>query len=126
MGRRRRILDPGKPLRRPLCDNLGLSWAGQRERIRRSDILDSAILSGRLTRPPGRGRGTREILCLPLNLVPGWLFGVQTGRVKEEIRPKLIRYRRECFRVLWDAFKGDILLGETQRLRTTLTRSLIP
>ena len=89
---------------RPLCDKLGLSWAGQRERIRRSDILDSAILGWRLTRPPGRGRGTQEMLCLPLDLVPGWLFGVQTGRVKEKIR----------------------LLGETQRLRTTLTRSLIP
>jgi hypothetical protein len=42
-------------------------------------------------------------------LIPSWLFGIQTGRVKEEIRPNLIRYRRECFRVLWDAFKPDIL-----------------
>ena len=51
------------------------------------------------------------MVCLPLDLIPGWLFGIQTGRVKENIRPKLIRYRRECFRVLWDAFKSDILPG---------------
>lgn len=53
--------------------------------------------------------GQSEMVCLPLDLVPGWLFGISTSRVKEEIQPKLICYRRDCFRVLWDAFKGEIL-----------------
>ena len=49
------------------------------------------------------------MLCLPLDLIPGWLFGIPVGRVKEEIRPKLLRYQRECFRALWDAFKSALL-----------------
>jgi len=60
------------------------------------------------------------MLCLPLDLIPGWLFGVTASRVKEDIRPKLLRYQRECFRVLWDAFKAD-MLPELQEPATDLT-----
>ena len=43
----------------------------------------------------------------------GWLFGISTARVKPELQEKLKRYRRECFRVLWEAFKPHILREET-------------
>ena len=96
-----------------LCDNLGLSWPGQRERINRHEVMSEALMRIRVTRTlivaGPQARGAQDMLCLPLDMIPGWLFGIQTGRVKEDIRPKLIRYQRECFRVLWDAFKSDIL-----------------
>ena len=38
--------------------------------------------------------------CLVLEYLPGWLFGVMTSRVREEVRDKLTRYQEECFRVL--------------------------
>ena len=99
------------PVRR-LCENLGLDWTAQRQRINRDEVLAEGLKGVVITTTPspsGRGGGPQDMLCLPLDLIPGWLFGIQTGRVKEEIRPKLIRYQRECFRVLWDAFKGEIL-----------------
>ena len=108
-------LESGKilvPVRR-LCDNLGLDWAAQRQRINRDEVLSDALKSVVITTTDldvvRRGPKASEMLCLPLDLVPGWLFGIQTGRVREEIRPKLIRYRRECFQVLWDAFKADVI-----------------
>ena len=99
------------PVRR-LCDNLGLDWSGQRQRINRHEVLHGAIKSvvvipTQSAKP--RTRPEQEMLCLPLDMIPGWLFGIPVGRVKEETRPKLLRYQRECFRVLWDAFKGDVL-----------------
>ncbi len=42
--------------------------------------------------------------CLPLDYLNGWLFGVNANRVKEGIRDNLVRYQRECYRVLADAF----------------------
>jgi hypothetical protein len=99
------------PVRR-LCDNLGLTWSSQYMRIQRDEVLSEAaktVLVTRTVKPGERGGGAVETVCLPLDLVPGWLFGVQPSRVREEIRPKLARYRRECFRVLWDAFKQDVL-----------------
>jgi hypothetical protein len=91
---------------RALCDYLGLSWSGQRERILRDPVLSEAVHSVRVTRTE---RGERDVLALPLDLLPGWLFGISAARVREELRDKIIRYQRECFRVLWDAFKQDIL-----------------
>jgi hypothetical protein len=48
------------------------------------------------------------MLCLPLDLLPGWLFGIQPTRARPELVDKLKRYRRECFRVLWNTLKGDL------------------
>jgi len=44
--------------------------------------------------------------------LPGWLFGIRASRVKESLQDKIIRYQRECYDVLWDAF-------EEGRLTTT-------
>jgi hypothetical protein len=44
-----------------------------------------------------------------LHLIPGWLFGIDTSRVKSDLADKLDRYRAECFKVLWQAFKADVV-----------------
>jgi hypothetical protein len=93
---------------RPICEFLGLSWAGQFERIKRDEVLAAEIRDVRVTRTPQEG-GSQDMLCLPLEYLPGWLFGVSTSRVKPELRDRIIRYRRECYRALWNAFKHDIL-----------------
>jgi hypothetical protein len=43
--------------------------------------------------------------CLPLDYLNGWLFGINANRVKEEIRPRVIRYQEEAYIVLRDAFQ---------------------
>lgn len=53
--------------------------------------------------------GTQTAVSLPLELLPGWLFGVTASKVKPELRDKIIRYQRECFRVLWRAFQAEAL-----------------
>ena len=70
----------------------GVVWSGQYERIQRDEVLSDALLGVRVTRTPEEG-GSQEMVCLPIDLIPGWLFGVQPSRVKEDIRPKLIRCR---------------------------------
>lgn len=50
----------------------------------------------------------REMLCLPLDYLNGWLFGVDARRVKPEIRERLLQYQRECYRVLHDHFNKPI------------------
>lgn len=106
-GERRQIYVP----LRPLVDNLGLSWPGQYERIQRDAVLSDEIRSVRVTRTePGRSAAQetaevgREMICLPLDYLNGWLFGINASRVKAEIRERLIRYQRECYQVLHEAF----------------------
>jgi hypothetical protein len=40
------------------------------------------------------------MLCLPLDHLNGWLFGVDVARVRPELRERMSRYRAECFDVL--------------------------
>lgn len=91
---------------RPLTDFLGLDFSAQRQRINRDEVLAEQARRVVMARSDGRHV---EMLCLPLDMLPGWLFGVQPGRARPELAAKLRRYRAECFRVLWQAFKGDIL-----------------
>ena len=96
---------------RPICDYLGLSWAGQRERILRDEVLTEEFKGVRVTRTPSAGKrstgGVQEALSLPLKLLPGWLFGIDPSRVKPELKEKIIRYRRECYRVLSQVFQAE-------------------
>ena len=57
----------------------------------------------------GQGKGRRAVRCLLVDQLAGWLFGVETARVKPELREKMTRYRRECYRVLARAFEADLV-----------------
>ena len=93
---------------RPLCDFLGVNWDGQRQRLRRDLVLSEVAMSAVITtadiEPESRRPRTSTMLCLPLDFVNGFLFGISVSRVKDEVREQLIRYQRECYRVLADAF----------------------
>jgi hypothetical protein len=91
---------------RPVCEALGLNWASQYQRLQRDAILAAAIRSVVVMTTD---RGPRPMIALPLRYLPGWLAGVQASRVKPELRDKIIRYQHECYEVLWNAFKADIL-----------------
>jgi hypothetical protein len=46
----------------------------------------------------------RELVMLDLDTLPMWLATIDSGRVREDVRPKLAKYQRECARVLRDHF----------------------
>ncbi|GJM40423.1 MAG: hypothetical protein DHS20C20_07050 [Ardenticatenaceae bacterium] len=101
---------------RPICNYLGLDWSAQYRRINRDPVLSDAIQGVAITTTPssdGRGGGLQEMSCLPLKFLPGWLFGVNANRVKEDLREKIIRYQRESYDVLWEAFQEGRLTAGT-------------
>jgi hypothetical protein len=100
---------------RPICEYLGLDWSAQYRRINRDPVLSVAIQGVAITTTPssdGRGGGLQEMSCLPLKFLPGWLFGVSANRVKDDLRDKIIRYQRESYDVLWEAFQEGRLTAD--------------
>ncbi len=89
------------PLRQ-LCDYLGVSYTGQRERVERDAVLSTKLVPIQVTTEGG----PQAMQCLPLDYLNGWLFGINASRVKEAVRERLIRYQEECFLILRDAFLG--------------------
>ena len=86
---------------KPIVENIGLDWVSQHKKIQRNDILNSTMVMMTIVAEDGK---KREMLCLPLDYLNGWLFGVDARRVKPEIRERLLTYQRECFRVLNNHF----------------------
>lgn len=100
------IVRDGKPYvaLRPIAENIGLDWASQYTRINRHAVLKSTVVVMTTVAEDGK---QRDMTCIPLSMLNGWLFGVDSNRVREEIQPKLIRYQLECFDVLHQHFMGQ-------------------
>lgn len=96
---------------RQICDYLGLAFAGQRTRINRDPVLSESVQIINITSQSAKG-GNPNVLCLPLKYLPGWLFGISASRVKPELQDKIIRYQRESYDVLWEAFQEGRLTAE--------------
>jgi len=90
---------------RPIADFLGVDFSSQRRRVLRDEVMAERVRPVLMTAADGR---QRELLCLPLDLLPGWLFGVTVSKVRPDLQEKLRRYRGECFRILWEAFTSGV------------------
>ena len=91
---------------RMFTEYLGLGWASQYQRTLRDEVLEAEIRPVTMT---GADQRQREMVGLPLEYLPGWLFGVTPRRVRPELRPKVLLYRRQCFKVLWREVQADLL-----------------
>lgn len=107
--------EPYVPLR-TLTEYLGLDWSSQYRRVQRDSVLARSI---RTLTVHGADGKLRDMVCLPLDKLPGWLFGITVSKIRAELAPKLERYREECFRVLWREFQSDL----AQRQPTSIARS---
>lgn len=96
---------------KPICEAMGLAWEGQRQRVNRDPILSEGTCMMQV--PFGRG-GPQEVTCIKMDLVNGWLFGIDSSRIKDlEVRERVILYQRECYGVLFKHFyKGGLLESE--------------
>jgi hypothetical protein len=102
---------------RPICDFLGVSWSGQLRRINRDPVLSVETKRVNVTFTDSRHDSMeREVVCLPLDLLNGFLFGLNPTRAKPEVRERLVRYQRECYRILADAF---LEMSESEDWMTT-------
>lgn len=95
---------------RPICDYLGLDWASQYKRVRRdpvlSEVTNSVVITTTEFDPSSNRPRASAMICLPLKYLNGWLFGVNANRVKNDLRERVIRYQRECYDALAQAFQS--------------------
>lgn len=90
---------------KPICDALGISLERQREKIQSDDILSTTAALRGAVAADGK---EREMLCLPLRYVYGWLFTINPKNVAPGAREAVTRYRRECYDVLYHHFTASM------------------
>jgi len=99
---------------RPISDYLGLAWSAQLQRMKRDEVLAEGLTSVSMMNTEVQQR--YDVMCLQLELLPGWLFGINSSRVRPELQEKVRRYRRECYKVLWRAFQADALASANHEI----------
>ena len=87
---------------RRMCEALGLSFAGQHDKL--ADVGRAPWATVRVTRMVADDGKEREVFCLDLESVPMWLATIDTSRVAEHVRPKVVLFQREAAKVLRDHF----------------------
>lgn len=84
---------------KPICENIGLTWEPQLARIKRDDVLSSTMIVMIMVAKDGKNR---EMLCIPIKKLNGWLFGLNPNKVRADLKERLENYQEECFLALWD------------------------
>jgi P22_AR N-terminal domain len=92
-------LPDGQPsvVLRFLCENLQIDAAAQTQRIRRTEAISEDLVFVQVEIEGG----SQRMAVLFLHAVPFWLAGIDPKRVREEIRPEILRYQREVVDVLY-------------------------
>jgi vacuolar-type H+-ATPase subunit H len=95
---------------RRLCDNIGVDFAAQLEKLR----ARSWATVGQCPTVAEDGK-RREMITIDLDSVPMWLATIDAERVAEHVRPKLELYQRECAKALRDYwFNGKAERGTSE------------
>ena len=106
---------------KPICENIGLAWEPQVLRIKRDEVLSQGMI---VMITPTNG-GNQNMICLPIEYLNGWLFGIDINRCKPEIRDTLIKYKKECYQALHDYwFNGKAERKTTVDDRTGLRNAV--
>jgi P22_AR N-terminal domain len=108
---------------RRVCDILGLDHEAQRKRLVDPDRCPWATAS--IMEAVAQDGKTREVTVLDLDSFPMWLATISVGHVRDDLRPKIIAYQKECVRVLREHFfgpvtTGDSILDSLERTRRTI------
>ncbi len=102
--------EPYVPMK-PIVDGMGLAWQSQYEKLKqrfKSTITEIVIVAA--------DDKKRDMICLALRKLAGWLNTISPNKVKASIRDKVIQYQEECDDVLYEYWtKGEV----TKKTKTT-------
>lgn len=104
--------EPYTPMK-PIVDSMGLDWASQFTKIKQR--FKSSIVEITMVAADGKNR---EMSCLALRKLAGWLHTINVGKVRPELREKVARYQEECDDALYQYWtKGE---AKNPRKKTTV------
>lgn len=101
---------------RPICEAIGVSSKGQIPKIKDDEVLADLLETHDVEAADGK---TREMQTLPLQYVFGWLFQIHAGKVKPELKQSIIKYKLECYNILFDEYnrRSSVLKEKSEYLK---------
>lgn len=105
---------------KPIIEGMGMDWASQFTKLK--NRFNASIVKITMQLPGDDQR--REVTCLALRKLAGWLHTISPNKVKADIREKVIQYQEECDDVLYEYWtKGEVKNPRAIRKSTTEERT---
>jgi hypothetical protein len=95
-----------------VCRGLGLDARSQRRRIQDDEAIADKLVLIAVETPYQETTRTREAAFLNLRALPYWLGTIDASRVKDEVRPRIILFKRDFAETAWFVYRADILPPE--------------
>lgn len=89
---------------KPICEALGIDYKVQWQKIKDDEDLSSTMV---LSTTVGADGKEREMCCLPVEFIYGWLFTINPKNVKPEAQEAVRKYRVLCYRTLYQHFTSN-------------------
>lgn len=100
---------------RPLVEAIGLDWASQSVKLNKNKVKFNCCDIATV----GADGKIRQMLCMPLKKLNGWLFSINPEKVRADLREKVIQYQEECFEALYNYWH----FGKAERKTTVDERT---
>jgi hypothetical protein len=95
-----------------VCRGLGVDSRSQRRRIQEDEAIADKLVNIPFETPYQDSVRVQEVACLNLRAIPYWLGTIDAKRVKDEIRPQVILFKRDFAETAWFVYRSDILPPE--------------
>lgn len=100
-----------------VVEGMGLDWSTQHKKL--SQRFSKGMVELTI---PSKG-GFQSMSCLALRKLAGWLHTINVGKVRPELRDKVLRYQEECDDVLYQYWtKGEVTNPRKKGRKSTATQ----
>nr|WP_049613887.1 phage antirepressor N-terminal domain-containing protein [Yersinia pekkanenii] len=107
--------EPYAPMK-PIIDGMGMDWASQFTKLKNRFKTCVVKITMQL---PGDDQ-QRDVTCLALRKLNGWLQTISPNKVKPEIRDKVIQYQEECDDVLYEYWTKGLVVNPRKATKKAL------
>jgi hypothetical protein len=112
--------EPFVPMK-PVVDGMGLDWKSQYAKLQGGRFNSTMVM---ITTVAGDGR-QREMACLPLRKLAGWLMSIHASKVRPDLRDNVIAYQNECDDALWAYWNDGLAVRRDDRSAASVLSTTI-
>ena len=103
---------------REVVEGIGLAWKPQYKKLTEQKDKFNCY---HMTTVAEDGKN-REMLCMPIKKLNGWLFSINPNKVRSDLKERLENYQEECFLALWDYWTEGVARRDEVKHKTEIWR----
>lgn len=106
---------------KPVVEGMGLDWKTQYRKLQ-AGRFESTMVMMTIVAEDGK---LRDMACMPLRKLAGWLMSIHASKVRPELRDGVIAYQNECDDALWSYWNDGVATRKHDRDLLSVVSELV-